>query len=225
MHQINESGPELFHPLKNPDVLDQSLLSQLRANEDDQKQIDLLTKLTDFVLGTKSGGGGSGGSSGGGFSLGSGYSDKKGAVYEEYGWEGHSSNFGPKGNRLGEGYGVGLGIAEQASVGAHFGDTVKIHFADGTEMVRKINETSARAHGVEFFTNTRGEYDKHGAATVTKMAAGGFISGPTLALLGDNASGKEAVIPLDRGGKSFIGGHSSRSFSPNISINITRACL
>jgi hypothetical protein len=29
--------------------------------------------------------------------------------YEEYPWEDHSSNFGPKGNRLGEGYSVGTG--------------------------------------------------------------------------------------------------------------------
>ena len=30
-------------------------------------------------------------------------------VFEQYPWEGHSSNYGPKGNRLNSGYGVGVG--------------------------------------------------------------------------------------------------------------------
>jgi hypothetical protein len=30
-------------------------------------------------------------------------------VFEQYPWEGHSSNYGPKGNRLSSGYGVGVG--------------------------------------------------------------------------------------------------------------------
>jgi hypothetical protein len=85
-----------------------------------------------------------------------------GTAFEEYPWEGHSSNYGPKGNRLGEGYGVGLGVVRQANTGARFGDWVRVGFADGTSVVRQVNETSSRANGVEFYTSKRGEWERHG---------------------------------------------------------------
>jgi hypothetical protein len=33
---------------------------------------------------------------------------------------------------------------------------------------------------------------------IPKFAKGGMVMGPTLAMIGDNASGKEAVIPFER---------------------------
>jgi hypothetical protein len=36
-------------------------------------------------------------------------SGKSYKVFEQYPWEGHSSNYGPKGNRLNSSYGVGVG--------------------------------------------------------------------------------------------------------------------
>ena len=35
-------------------------------------------------------------------------SGKSYKVFEQYPWEGHSSNYGPKGNHLSSGYGVGV---------------------------------------------------------------------------------------------------------------------
>jgi hypothetical protein len=84
--------------------------------------------------GAPSGGGPSGGGAGG-------KSDVHGAVYEQYGWEGHAANYGPKGNRLGEGYGVGLGVDKQKESGAKFGDWVRVDFCDGTSVVRQVNVT------------------------------------------------------------------------------------
>lgn len=115
------------------------------------------------------GGAGSGRGSGGGSA--GGKSDVHGQVYEQYGWEGHAANFGPHGNRLGEGYGVGLGVDKQKEVGAKFGDWVRIDFANGTSEIRQVNETSERPNGVEFFTNREGTYNNRGKATVTKISA------------------------------------------------------
>jgi hypothetical protein len=108
---------------------------------------------------------------GGGEGGGGGKSDKEGSVYEQYGWEGHAANYGPHGNRLGEGYGVGLGVDKQAQSGARFGDWVRITFGDGSSIVRQVNETSERPHGVEFFTNHPGTYNNRGSATVEKISA------------------------------------------------------
>jgi hypothetical protein len=41
---------------------------------------------------------------------------------------------------------------------------------------------------------------------IPQLAKGGIVNGPTLALLGDNASGKEAVIPLEKAGEMGFGG-------------------
>jgi hypothetical protein len=42
-----------------------------------------------------------------------------------------------------------------------------------------------------------------GGFTGIKLAEGGMVMGPTLAMIGDNASGKEAVIPFEKMG-SFL---------------------
>ncbi len=49
-------------------------------------------------------------------------------VFEQYPWEGHSSNYGPKGNRLKSGYGVGVGRNISRSLRVRQGDW--IHMPD-----------------------------------------------------------------------------------------------
>lgn len=44
-----------------------------------------------------------------------------------------------------------------------------------------------------------------GTPDIPRLAKGGITTGPTLALIGDNPSGREAVIPLDEGG--LFGNH------------------
>ena len=41
---------------------------------------------------------------------------------------------------------------------------------------------------------------------IPKLAEGGIVTGPTLAMIGDNPSGKEAVIPLEKAGQMGFGG-------------------
>ena len=43
-------------------------------------------------------------------------------VFEQYPWEGHSSNYGPKGNRLNSGYGVGVGKNIRRSLQVRHGE-------------------------------------------------------------------------------------------------------
>ena len=85
-----------------------------------------------------------------------------GVALEQYPWGGHAANYGPHNNRLGAGYGVGLGVNMQARTGLRYGSKAKITFADGTVLHRTVNETSERQSGVEFFSNKRGEYERHG---------------------------------------------------------------
>lgn len=42
--------------------------------------------------------------------------------------------------------------------------------------------------------------------SIPKLAEGGIVTGPTLAMIGDNRSGKEAVIPLEKAGQMGFGG-------------------
>jgi phage-related protein len=51
----------------------------------------------------------------------------------------------------------------------------------------------------------------------TALAQGGIVTGPTLAMIGDNMSGKEAVIPLERAGEFGFGGGSGTTY--NITVN------
>lgn len=59
-----------------------------------------------------------------------------------------------------------------------------------------------------------------------KFAAGGIVEKPTLALIGDNPGGREAVIPM-RGGKIPVdfGGMGKQNITYNTTINVTEADL
>src|SRR5689334_22519468 len=51
-------------------------------------------------------------------------SDKSYKVFEQYPWEGHSSKYGPKGNRLDSNYGVGVGRSISRSLRLRHGDWI-----------------------------------------------------------------------------------------------------
>jgi hypothetical protein len=87
-------------------------------------------------------------------------------VFEQYPWEGHSSNYGPKGNRLNSGYGVGVGANIRRSLQVRHGDW--IHLPDIGW--RQINESSSQSDGVEFFATYRDEYKgKHPRITIDRV--------------------------------------------------------
>ncbi len=75
-------------------------------------------------------------------------------VFEQYPWEGHSSNYGPKGNRLSSGYGVGVGRAIRRSLQVRQGDWIHLPEIGW----RQINECSSQSAGIEFFATHRDEY-------------------------------------------------------------------
>ena len=81
-------------------------------------------------------------------------SGKSYKVFEQYPWEGHSSNYGPKGNRLNSGYGVGVGKNIRRSLQVRHGDW--IHMPDIGW--RQINEFSSKSDGIEFFATCRDQY-------------------------------------------------------------------
>ena len=84
-------------------------------------------------------------------------------VFEQYPWEGHSSNFGPNGSRLYSGYGVGVGRNISRSLQVRQGDW--IHMPDIGW--RQINESSSKRDSVEFFATYRDEYkSKHPRITI-----------------------------------------------------------
>jgi hypothetical protein len=88
---------------------------------------------------------------------------------EQYAWEGHAANFGPRGNRLGVGYGVGLGIEQQRKWNAKFGDLITLQFQNGEIIRRRLNETSERPGGIEFFSARRGEYESKGRVKILSI--------------------------------------------------------
>ena len=67
-------------------------------------------------------------------------SGKSYKVFEQYPWEGHSSNYGPKGNRLNSSYGVGVGKNISSSLELRHGDW--IHMPDIGW--RQVNEFSTK---------------------------------------------------------------------------------
>jgi hypothetical protein len=75
-------------------------------------------------------------------------------VFEQYPWEGHSSNYGPKGNRLSSGYGVGVGREIRRSLQVRHGDWIHLPEIGW----RQINESSSKSDGIEFFATHRDEY-------------------------------------------------------------------
>jgi hypothetical protein len=87
-------------------------------------------------------------------------------VFEQYSWEGHSSKFGPKGNRLNPGSGVGVGKNIAHSLQLRLGDW--IHMPDIGW--RQINECSSKRNGIEFFATRRDEYkSKHPRITIDRV--------------------------------------------------------
>ena len=87
-------------------------------------------------------------------------------VFEQYPWEGHSSNYGPKGNRLNSSYGVGVGKNICRSLQVRQGDW--IHMPDIGW--RQINESSSKKNGIEFFATRRNEYkSKHPRIAIDKV--------------------------------------------------------
>jgi hypothetical protein len=93
-------------------------------------------------------------------------SGKSYKVFEQYPWEGRSSNYGPKGNRLNSGYGVGVGKNIRRSLQLRHGDW--IHMPDIGW--RQINESSSKSDGIEFFATRRDEYKgKHPRMAIDKV--------------------------------------------------------
>ena len=56
-----------------------------------------------------------------------------------------------------------------------------------------------------------------GLGEIPHLAQGGIVNGPTLALLGDNPSGREAVVPLEKADEMGFGGKGGHTF--NITVN------
>jgi hypothetical protein len=84
-------------------------------------------------------------------------------VFEQYPWEGHTSKYGPKGNRLNANYGVG--------VGRHIARALQLRHGDWIHMPgigwRQINEFCSKSNGIEFFARHRDEYKrKHPRVTI-----------------------------------------------------------
>jgi hypothetical protein len=93
-------------------------------------------------------------------------SGKSYKVFEQYPWEGHSSKYGPKGNRLNSRYGVGVGKNISRSLQVRQGDW--IHMPDIGS--RQINESSSKNDGIEFFATHRDEYkSKHPRIAIDKV--------------------------------------------------------
>jgi hypothetical protein len=87
-------------------------------------------------------------------------------VFEQYPWEGRSSRYGPKGNRLDSGHGVGVGKNIRRSLQVRQGDWIHMPGIGW----RQINESSSRRDGIEFFATRRDEYkDKHPRITIDKV--------------------------------------------------------
>jgi hypothetical protein len=88
-------------------------------------------------------------------------------VFEQYPWEGHSSKYGPKGNRLNSSYGVGVGKNISRSLQLRQGDW--IHMPDIGW--RQINEYSSKKDGIEFFATHRDEYKaEHPRIAIDRVA-------------------------------------------------------
>jgi hypothetical protein len=87
-------------------------------------------------------------------------------VFEQYPWEGHSSNYGPKGNRLNSDFGVGVGKNIRRSLRVRHGDW--IHMPDIGW--RQINESSGKSDGIKFFATYRDQYKgKHPRMAIDKV--------------------------------------------------------
>src|SRR5271166_2661236 len=93
-------------------------------------------------------------------------SGKSYKVFEQYPWEGHSSNYGPKGNRLNPTYGVGVGKNIRRSLQVRQGDWIHMPNIGW----RQINESSSKNDGIEFYATHRDEYkSKHPRVAIDKV--------------------------------------------------------
>jgi tape measure domain-containing protein len=91
------------------------------------------------------------------------------AVREEYDWEGHSSQYGPKGNRLLTGNYVGLNPQEMAKYHVKIGDSV---LTEAGWM--KIQESASRPGTIEFHADRPGQFqDKYPRLHIRATARGG----------------------------------------------------
>lgn len=57
-----------------------------------------------------------------------------------------------------------------------------------------------------------------GLPKIPRLAEGGIVTGPTLAMIGDNPSGKEAVVPLEKAGEMGFGGGGGGGMTVNINV-------
>jgi hypothetical protein len=93
-------------------------------------------------------------------------SGKSYKVFEQYPWEGRSSKYGPKGNRLNPGNGVGVGKSIARSLQLRQGDWIHMPGIGW----RQINESSGKKDGIEFFATRRDEYkSKHPRITIDRV--------------------------------------------------------
>lgn len=51
---------------------------------------------------------------------------------------------------------------------------------------------------------------------IPRLAEGGIVTGPTIAMIGDNPSGKEAVVPLEKAGEMGFGGGGNTTININV---------
>jgi tape measure domain-containing protein len=77
------------------------------------------------------------------------YTDADNQLYYEHLNEGRSSRIGPMNNQLGYGYGIGIGKVKAQETGATYGKWVKVRLPNGSTIIRQVNETSSRDHGIE----------------------------------------------------------------------------
>lgn len=93
-------------------------------------------------------------------------SGKSYKVFEQYPWEGHSSKYGPRGNRLDPGHGVGVGKNIRYSLQVRQGDWIHMPGIGW----RQINESSSKKDGIEFFATRRDEYKaKHPRIAIDRV--------------------------------------------------------
>jgi hypothetical protein len=92
--------------------------------------------------------------------------DRTYKVYEQYPWEGRSSKYGPKGNRLGADHGVGVGKNIAHALQLRLGDWVHIPGIGW----RQVNESSTKRNAIEFYAAYRNEYKKeHPRVTIDRV--------------------------------------------------------
>ena len=88
---------------------------------------------------------------------------------------------------------IGLGTYWQGQ-GHPLGSWVKVKMQDGTEYTRQVQETSERNHGVEFFSDKAGKYNRHGKAMSIESAIPPITYAPTYHINVLDSSGISQVL-------------------------------